>query len=218
MKLQAHMISSIPVFAIESPREDVVKFFKESAYSHIALTEEDRFLGMLAESDLAAQVPGGSLEDYRYTLEAFFSLPEASWLDVLEIFSRNDANLIPVLDEKRAVSGYYDLIDILGLMVETPFFNESGSVLVVAKGVKDHSFSEIVQIVESNNTSLLGAFISDVDDNVVQTTIKINSSHLNEVVQTFRRYNYNILYGNTDDQFLEDLKQRSDYLDKYLNV
>ncbi|HDZ13953.1 MAG TPA: acetoin utilization protein acuB, partial [Pricia sp.] len=38
------------------------------------------------------------------------------------------------------------------------------------------------------------------------------------IIQTFRRYNYNILFGNHDDQFLEDLKERSNYLEKYLNV
>ncbi|MEO0902838.1 MAG: acetoin utilization protein acuB, partial [Bacteroidota bacterium] len=34
----------------------------------------------------------------------------------------------------------------------------------------------------------------------------------------FRRYNYTIVFGNSDDQFIEDLKQRSDYLEKYLNI
>jgi hypothetical protein len=48
--------------------------------------------------------------------------------------------------------------------------------------------------------------------------MKLGSENLNEVIQTFRRYNYSILFGNNDDQFMEDLKQRSDYLDKYLNV
>lgn len=88
----------------------------------------------------------------------------------------------------------------------------------MAKGIKDHSFSEIVQIVESNNSKFIGGFISEQIDELVQVTIKISSNNMNEVVQTFRRYNYNILFGNIDDQFIDDLKERSDYLDKYLNV
>ena len=55
-------------------------------------------------------------------------------------------------------------------------------------------------------------------NDVVQVTIKIGATEINDIIQTFRRYNYTILFGNTDDQFLENLKQRSDYLDKYLNV
>ncbi|NNK82694.1 MAG: acetoin utilization protein acuB, partial [Flavobacteriaceae bacterium] len=34
----------------------------------------------------------------------------------------------------------------------------------------------------------------------------------------FRRYSYNIVSGHEDDSFLEDLKERSDYLNKYLNM
>ena len=88
----------------------------------------------------------------------------------------------------------------------------------MAKGIKDYSFSEIAQIVEGNNTKIIGAFISELRNDIVQITLKMGSSNLNEVIQTFRRYNYSIIFGHTDDQFLEDLKQRSDYLDKYLNV
>ena len=95
---------------------------------------------------------------------------------------------------------------------------EPGGILVVSKGIKDYSLSEIAQIVEGNNGKLLGAFITDNQNDLVQVTLKINTGNLNEVIQTFRRYSYNIVFGNNDDQFLEDLKERSAYLDKYLNV
>ncbi len=114
--------------------------------------------------------------------------------------------------------GYYDLNDFVGVFIDTPFFKEPGAILVVAKGIKDYSFSEIAQIVESNNTKLIGAFITDARSEVVQITIKVGTNNFSEVVNTFRRYNYSILYGNKADQFLEDLKERSDYLDKFLNV
>ena len=78
--------------------------------------------------------------------------------------------------------------------------------------------SEIAQIVESNNTKLLGAFITNSENDRVQVTCKISAENLNDVIQSFRRYSYTIVFGNNDDQFLEDLKERSAYLDKYLNV
>lgn len=90
--------------------------------------------------------------------------------------------------------------------------------MVVSIGIKDYSFSEIAQIVEGNNARLLGAFITDSQNDIVEITLKVGTQSLNEVAQTFRRYNYTIVFGNSDDQFMEDLKQRSDYLEKYLNV
>ena len=218
MNIQSHIVSSTPVFKLEDSVKDVVKFFKNSTFSHVAITENDIFLGVAAENDMAVLETVSSFNDYRYSLEAFFVTKETSWLDVLEAFARNEANIIPVLDENSKVLGYYNLNDIVGEFIETPFFTEPGGILVVAKGIKDYSFSEIAQIVEGNNTKLIGAFISELRNDIVQITLKMGSSNLNEVIQTFRRYNYSIIFGHTDDQFLEDLKQRSDYLDKYLNV
>lgn len=218
MQIQSLIISTIPVFKIGDSLKDVIQFFKDTTFSHVAITEEERFLGVLGENDLGNFESNQKIEDYRYNLDSFSVRKETLWLDALEIFARNEANLLPVLDENQQVVGYYDLTDIVKVFIDTPFFTEPGSVLVLEKGIKDYSFSEIAQIVESNNAKLIGGFITDIQNDMVQITIKTGASNLNEVIQTFRRYNYNIIFGTNDDQFLEDLKQRSDYLDKYLNV
>ncbi len=218
MQIQSHIITTIPVFNLEGTLNKVIHFFKHTTYSHVAIADNNFFLGVLSENDLETFESDKKIEDYKYNLESFFALKSTSWLDVLEQFARNECNLLPVLDDEKQVIGYYDLNDIVGVFIDTPFFTEPGGILVVAKGVKDYSFSEISQIVESNNSKLLGAFITDIRNDVIQITIKISSGNFSEVVQTFRRYNYNILFGNKDDQFIENLKERSDYLDKYLNV
>lgn len=218
MQIQTHIITTIPVFEVNEPLEDLVQFFMENTYSHVAVVQENKFLGVFNENDLENFTVDKKIEDFKYNLESFFVRQETIWLDVLETFARNEANLVPVLSSENEVLGYYDITDIVGVFIETPFFTEPGGILVVAKELKDYAFSEIVQIVESNNSKFIGGFISDMGDESVQVTIKISSNNMNEVVQTFRRYNYNILFGNIDDQFIDDLKQRSDYLDKYLNV
>lgn len=218
MQIQTHILTTIQVFDIGASLKKVIRFFKDNTYSHIAVTEEGRYLGVLNEADLATFEESKKIEDYRYNLESFFVRKDTNWLDVLETFARNEANLLPVLGENEVVLGYYNVTDVVSVFIDTPFFTEPGGILVVEKGIKDYSFSEIVQIVESNNTRFIGGFITDMHNDVVQVTIKIAASNLNEIQQTFRRYNYNILFGTHDDQFLEDLRQRSDYLDKYLNV
>ncbi|MDX1767931.1 MAG: CBS domain-containing protein [Arenibacter troitsensis] len=218
MNIQNNIVATLPIFKVGDSLKKVIKFFNESNYSHVAVIEENVFIGVLDENDLDNYDKDKKIEDYRYTLETFFVRKETSWLDVLEVFSKNNANLLPVLDNDGLVLGYYDLIDIVDEFIDTPFFTEPGGILVLAKGLKDYSFSEIAQIVESNNVKLIGGFITDIRNDIIQITIKIGTTHLNEIIQSFRRYNYTILYGNNDDQFIEDLKQRSDYLDKYLNV
>ena len=125
---------------------------------------------------------------------------------------------MPVLNEHNTYLGYYELKDIIGLFSDTPFFAEPGSIIIVEKGIQDYSFSEISQIVESNNGKLLGAFVSKSNNDIIQVTLKIGNIGLNNIIQTFRRYSYNIISGHEEDSYIESLKERSDYLNKYLNM
>ncbi|MEM1258358.1 MAG: CBS domain-containing protein [Bacteroidota bacterium] len=219
MNIQEYIIGSLPVFEVTNSLEEVISFFGETSFSHVAVIEEETFLGMLSANDLPCFEAEKKIEDFRFQLEAFFVTPQTLWLDVLEKFTRNEANVLPVLEESsHRVVGYYDINDIVTFFISTPFFTEPGGILVVSKGIKDYSLSEISQIVEGNNGKLLGAFITNNENDLVQVTLKISTGNLNEVIQTFRRYSYSIVFGNNDDQFLEDLKERSAYLDKYLNV
>ena len=218
MHIQDYIIADVPVFNIDDSLGEVIRFFKDNTYSHVAVEENGTYLGVLDETDLDGFEGEGIVRDHRYDLGTFFVRKDTNWLDVLETFARNESNLVPVLDEEGKMEGYYDLSDIVRVFIDTPFFTEPGGIIVLAKGMKDYSFSEIAQIVESNNTKLIGGFITDTKNDVIQVTIKVASTNLNEIIQTFRRYNYNILFGNHDDQFLEDMKERSKYLDKYLNV
>lgn len=218
MEIQSRIVHNIPVFEVSAPLKGVIQFFEKTTHSHIAITEKGAYLGVLSENDQACFEPDKAIAACREELEHFFVTKNTVWLEVLELFSRHETNILPVLDENRAIVGYYTLEDIVDLFIDTPFCKEPGAILVVAVGVKDYSFSEVAQIVEGNNARLLGAFITDSQNDVVQITLKIGTQNLNEVMQTFRRYNYAIVFGNSDDQFMENLKQRSDYLDKYLNM
>ena len=78
--------------------------------------------------------------------------------------------------------------------------------------------SEVAQIVESNNGTLLGSYISNNFGDKTELTLKISSQEINEIIQSFRRYNYTIITEHQDDFYLEELKNRSDYLQKFLNT
>jgi hypothetical protein len=78
--------------------------------------------------------------------------------------------------------------------------------------------SQVAQIVESNNGKILGLFVSEANAEKVQVTVKITLGGMNEIIQSFRRYNYDIISEHHEDDYLNTLKERSEYLDKYLNM
>lgn len=193
-------------------------FFIDVNFSHFPILEDGIFIGSIASDDIETFDTDKKAIDYKYTLERFFARKSMIWLDVLEVFARNHTNTVPVLDENNSYIGYYEMEDVMRFFQETPFLKEQGGIIIVQKGLLDYSMGQVTQIVESNNGKILGCFISEADLENVQITVKIGTGPLNEIIQTFRRYNYEIISEHQEDAYINSLKERSDYLDKYLNI
>ncbi|MFD0863654.1 CBS domain-containing protein [Sungkyunkwania multivorans] len=218
MNIHPYISNDVEALSLSTKSEDAKSLFERLTFTHIPIVDDGQLLGCLCENDSRGFENGKILGDYQYALDHFSVHKGTNWLDVLETFAQNETNIVPVLDDVEKYIGYYELVDILSQFNETPFLNEAGGILIVEKGIKDYSFSEVTQIVESNNGKVLGLFISEIREDVVQITMKIAQQGLNEIIQTFRRYSYQIISGVEDDTYLEDLKERSEYLNKYLNI
>ena len=196
----------------------VQDFFADMNFSHFPVMEDGVFLGNIAAEDAETLDFNKKLSDYKYNFEGFFTRKNSVLLDVLDDFAKNETNIIPVLDEHNHYVGYYELEDVVRIFNETPFLKEIGAIIIIEKGINDYSFSQITQIVEGNRGRFLGAFVSNIDREKVQITIKLGEGGINDIIQTFRRYDYEIISEHQEDEHLKTLKERSDYLDKYLNI
>ena len=192
--------------------------FLDFPYTHSPVTEDGIYIGCVSKENVELLNSDAIVNETRFHFERFFVRTSTIWLDVLEIFAKNESNLIPVLDDKNTYLGYYELEDVIRFFHETPFLKEEGGIIVVEKVTDKFSMSQVAQIIESNNAKILGLFISNVVGNKVEITVKISQSGLNDIIQTFRRYEYEIISEHQDDSYLNSLKERSDYLDKYLNI
>lgn len=217
-ELSEYINNDFKPFSSQETVADLQDFFADSTFSHFPVLDNGIYLGCISSVDAETFETKKKLADYRYALEGFFVRNAMIWLDVLEVFARNNANLVPILDETNKYVGYYEITDVIKFLNETPFLKESGGIIVVEKTTNDYSMSQIAQIVESNNGKLLGLFVSEANAEKVQVTVKITLGGMNEIIQTFRRYNYEIISEHQEDNYLNNLKERSEYLDKYLNM
>jgi CBS domain-containing protein len=219
MKISDYISKDVNALALNNTIGDAKKLFNILTFSHLPIVENNTLLGLIDESDVrTVENDDETLGNHRELLNTFFIGMENNWMEILKIFSANETNIMPILSDKSKYIGYYELNDVLHFFNDTPLLNHEGFFIVVEKGAKDYSFSEIAQIVESNEAKLIGAFISGYKNDLVQITLKIASEEINEIIQSFRRYGYILLTKHKEDLFLEELKDRSDYLQKYLNI
>lgn len=202
-----------------SEQSNVVQdFFNDTNLSHFPVLQKEEFMGSLSQNDAETFTFDKDINHYKYTFENFHAYPQIGLLDLLELFARHQTDVVPALDQNNNYVGYYEVQDIIRIFNETPFLHDSGTTIIVEKDILDYSMSQVVQIVESNNARVLGCFISDSTSSTVQISVKISSGGINEIIQTFRRYNYEIISEHYEDYYLADLKNRSDYLKKYLSI
>ena len=218
MELKEYLINDVDPLKLDDDVRQAQKIFQQLTFSHLLVMDNDIFQGCVSETDVYCFEDGQILREVKYALDIFMVKDDTHWLDVLEAFAQHNANVMPVLDQENKYLGYYELKDIMQHFNDAPFLYESGAVIVVEKGSSEYSFSEITQIVESNDSKVYGCFVSNYRDHVTEVTIKVSPANINSVLQTFRRYSYEVVSAAEDDSYLDALKERSDYLDKYLNI
>lgn len=219
MNINDYILKDLKTLRLESTVKSALKQCRNFPITHIPVVENGKLIGSFAESDVQTiENKEDLISNHSYLLDSFFADDKASVLELLKLFADNDCNIIPVLNVDKNYIGYYDLADVLDVFANSPFLYDESVTLIIEKNEKEYSMSEIAQIVETNNAKLLGMYISLRKLDTVEVTIKISSEDINEIIQTFRRYNYSVVTEHKDDMYLEDLKDRSEYLQKYLKM
>lgn len=219
MNINDYILKEIKALCLKNSIKSSRKLFKNYPITHFPVIENDKLLGSFAEEDIQTiENKEDELVAHAHLLNSFFADEKATVLELLKIFADNDTNIVPVLNEDKNYIGYYDLRDVLDVFSTSPFMIEESETLIVEKLKEDYSMGEVSQIVEATGGKLLGLYISEKNGDFVQITLKIVTNEINEIIQTFRRYDYKIISTHENDIYLEDLKNRSEYLQKYLEM
>lgn len=217
--MNLELVNDIQPLSFQSKVSDAQEMFAEFNLSHIPIINNGNYLGCIAEYDVDSINGDDEIKTFSLEIENFYGKEDMNEQEVMEIMGKYRTNILPILSQNKGdYLGYLELKHILAFFSGMPFMNEHGNIIVVSKGQTDHSFSEICQIVESNNTKVLSVYVSNFENELVQTTIKMGDGDFNAIAQTFRRYGYEVISDHYDDVFLSNLKERSRYFDRYLNI
>lgn len=219
MALLTEFIShDFDAFSPQTSVSEAEDFMLNNNFTHFPIVAEGVFWGSVSLDDVQTFDFDATLADVRYAWNSYYVRHDASWLDLMEVAVKNGAQLLPVLDAQNRYIGYVEGEHLLAFLNTQTIFNEQGQILVVAKASAEYTLSQICQIAEGANAHILGVWTTYVDANRTEITLKLRSGGLAEAIAAFRRYDYEIVTEHDEDSYLEKLRERSDYLDKYLNI
>jgi hypothetical protein len=187
-------------------------------FSHLPVVEKGIYRGMVRCDDLSnIENKSDTLKNHTYLLEKAYLSDKMNWTESLNVMMANEANVMGVLDLSGSYIGIKLLDDIINLLTEKAFINEKGYLLVISKPTADLSISQVAQIIESEGGNILGILVNETNQHT-EIEVKIKTEDINEIIQTFRRYDYQIITQMEEDLHLQELKEHSDFLRRYLEI
>ena len=215
MLIQEYISKDFPAFEIDAPVEEALLQVEEFGLTHVFVKKKNVFLGGICKEFLEENLDK-TLEALEMHLEKFAILENNTILDSIKLFYTFNTNLIPVINKNEKYLGYIAYDDVFGELSKYPLFSENGAILTVETSIKSYSMTEISKIVESNNLKFYGSFISYINEDIVQITMKISTGNLSSVDETFERYGYHVVHKFYNDEKEDLIKDRYQYFQKYL--
>ena len=204
--------------AKDSSIRNCIKLLEEVQLNCVAVVENERYLGSIHIEDLEGLDIQAKLSDYMYLFRNCSLLNTASSLDFLKLFVELETEQIILLNQNHEITGSLSLNDFFTFFKETPFLAFSAEEIILQKKREDFTYAEVAQIIESHNAKLVGIFTQYVDANYIQVSLRIDHNGMNEILQSLRRYEYEIISLHKEDKLTEKLKDYSDYFNKFLNI
>jgi signal-transduction protein with cAMP-binding, CBS, and nucleotidyltransferase domain len=177
-------------------------------------------LGVVSEFDLANHTdPEDAVGNVKLSLPNAFISEYQHVFDVMKMMTEMKLSLLPVIDQRNTYNGVITLPNLLRFLTLNMSILNPGGIIILEIAENNYSMAEISQIVESNDSRIIGAFFTTrPDSTLIDLTLKINNTDLNPVIQTFERYNYTIKATFAEEDDMDDLKERYDALMNYLNI
>lgn len=217
--MQDLLRTDIPTLTGESTAGEGLSRMEDFRVWNLPVVEERLYLGLVNEDDLLDQDEASSVHAFIRPERRIFSRGNWHWLEAKRLMAEHGLSLVPVLDEDETYLGCITATDLLRLEGESLGLKQPGGVVVLRIHHHDYHLSEIAQIVESDDAGILTLLVRPLEDSgQLEVTLKVTKLDLGRILQTFRRYEYEIIasyhYSNLD----LDLRERYDALMRFLNL
>lgn len=217
MKYENHLQNS-PTLKLNNSVLEAKNLFDKSKLNFIVVLDENKFKGLILQNELNDYDQKLTLNETDNLIKDIYLYEDFSIFDWFKFISQNQIKNVPLINKNDEYLGTLYFDDIINKFANTGLNVEMSSVLILSKSSEDFKYSEVFQILEANEAKIYGSYINQTDKDQTEIIVNIHHQGLNELLQSFRRYDYNVISFHQEDQHRETLKNHSEYLSKYLTV
>ncbi|MCC5916155.1 MAG: CBS domain-containing protein [Cryomorphaceae bacterium] len=199
---------------------EALNILQELMLSQAIVMSDQKALAMVSESFLLDQDEATVLETLLPSLPPPPGLADnQSELEAIRLMAENKLELLPIINQDGDCLGIISLRSAFFRMGQKFAPPIPGGILVLQVHPLNYQLSQIAQIVESGDASINAMYLQGLEkENAVLVTIFTNKEDLDGIVQTFKRYNYEVIgtfFRSIDENRLQERYQS---LMRYLNT
>ncbi len=202
----------VPSLRTSDSGQKALNWMEVFRVSHLPIVNNREFLGLISDTDIydmnMAEEPIGN---HNLSLFSPFVYADQHVYEVIELVARLKLTVVPVLDRDKNYMGLITNHDLIRWFADLTAVKNPGAILVIELNQNDYSLSQIAQIVESNDASILSSYIRNHEDSTkTDLILKVNTTEISSISKTFERYGYEIKAS-----FMEDGELETFYADRY---
>lgn len=218
--IAAELISpSVPFLRMQDTLQQALEWMQEHHVSALPLCNEDRYVGMIHESDLLdATDETAALSTLAPDAEKVAVRQHAFFLSALNIMQQRMLSTLAVTGEDEVFVGIITMRSLLEALAKYNAAAEPGGVIVLQMRPIDFTISEIGRIVETNDARILHLNTWTDETGHLLVAIKVNKTDILDILASFERYEYQVLQYFGENLSEEELKSNYDHLMNYLNI
>lgn len=216
-QLASHII---PVLHPEDSIQRALQLMQENHITQLPVISEEKYLGLIAEEDLLdEEEETARLSTLKHEFQPISVSEQSHFYTILKQAEENACSLIPVVKEEGIYAGSIPLANLLRAAAEALGVREAGAVLVLEMEPSQYSPGEISRLTETNNAMILQlSTAADPYTGKLMVTLKLNKPDVSDVVATFQRYDYQVLYYQGEEAYENELKNNYEHLMNYLKI
>ncbi len=207
----------VPLEKDDTCRE-ALEYMEDLCVAHLPLVHEGKLVSVVSNFDIYRSEMDTKVGDLAVVFQPFV-YDYQHVFDALRIIGRQNLTLLPVLDAFDNYLGTVGQQKLVQYFTDAYSVTEPGGIIVLEMSANDYMLSEIARIVEEDDAKILSLTMeSDPESTKLIVSIKVSKVDISAILQTFNRFNYNIVASFSERDNNEDLRQRYSEFIKYLNM
>jgi len=211
---------ALPYIKPEDTGERALELMAEFKVIHLPLVEHSHYITLVAEDYIYNyELEKIKFKDANLEIIRPYIFEKQNIFDILNLLNNIKLSVLPVLAKDQLYLGSVLVSDLIFKLIDYFGLAQEGAVLILRVKNIDYSITLIGNIIEANNAKILSLFTLTENDTFKKIIIKVNTTDVISLLETFERYDYEVDTILFDDEKYKDIYQeRWEALMKYLDT